>query len=251
MWLPLLLACAPVSAPERLLDPDPSIADPAPYGERGPFGAALVRARAQARVSDVVPFDVIYPADADQRAAVQGAPRAGLNHGGRVAPQRDPWGAVHLASRGWATVLPEADLHLAITGPADGEIAYDRLLALSDRPTDLEGLAGNVAVAMGHSLGGVLAARQYARDPRVGGLVLLASFPADGTPVEDGDGTVCEAIVRLRPHVFGNGGGTSKRRTPERQLCHQLGIACVWGLGGGELDQYSNQVLEALRAGPW
>ena len=137
---------------------------------------------------------MIYPADADLRPAVQGAPVAVFIHGGLVAPERYHWWAVHLASRGWATVLPEADLHLAITGPADGEIAYDRLLALSDRPTDLEGLAGNVAVAMGHSLGGVLAARQYARDPRVGGLVLLASFPADGTPVEDGDGPVLALV---------------------------------------------------------
>jgi cytidyltransferase-like protein len=70
-------------------------------------------------------------------------------------------------------------------------------------------------------------------------------------PVEDGDGTVCEAIERLRPHIFGNGGLTSKRRTPERKLCHQLGIACVWGLGGGEFDQYSNQVLGALRKETW
>jgi len=69
--------------------------------------------------------------------------------------------------------------------------------------------------------------------------------------VQDEDGTVCEALQRLRPHVFGNGGIRSKRRTPERKLCHELGIACVWGLGGGEINQYSNQVLEALRKETW
>lgn len=68
-------------------------------------------------------------------------------------------------------------------------------------------------------------------------------------PVDDSDGTVCEALRRLRPHVFGNGGFRTKQQTPESDLCHELGIACVWGIGGGERDVYDAQVLESLRVG--
>lgn len=35
---------------------------------------------------------------------------------------------------------------------------------------------------------------------------------------------------RLKPNVFGNGGSVGARNTPERKLCNQLGIVCVWGL---------------------
>jgi hypothetical protein len=185
MWT-LLLACA---APELLLAPDPDRVD-APFGELGPYGAAWVRDRAQARVTDVVAFDVIYPAEADASPAVSGAPVIVFIHGGLVAPERYHWLAIHAASRGWVTVLPEADLHLAITGPANGDLALDRLLERSDRPGPLQGLAGDQALGMGHSLGGVLAAGQFARDPRLDALVLLASFPADSTPTEDAAGPV-------------------------------------------------------------
>lgn len=57
-------------------------------------------------------------------------------------------------------------------------------------------------------------------------------------PVDDSDGTVCEALKRLRPNVFGNGGSIGSRNTPERKLCNELGIVCVWGLGGGESNAY-------------
>lgn len=56
--------------------------------------------------------------------------------------------------------------------------------------------------------------------------------------VNDSDGTVCEALSRLKPNVFGNGGSIGSRNTPERKLCNELGIVCVWGLGGGEANAY-------------
>lgn len=64
--------------------------------------------------------------------------------------------------------------------------------------------------------------------------------------VDDTDDTVCEALVRLRPNIFGNGGGRTHYNTPERKLCNELGIACVWGIGGGERDKYSNEILERV-----
>lgn len=186
----LLLACAPVGAPTLLLPPDAAYGAREP-GARGPFGAAVVDARAQARVTDAIALDIVYPADAAGEPAVEGAPVVVFVHGGLVAPERYHWLAAHLATRGWVSVLPEADLHLAIAEPGNGELALDRLQALADGPGVLGGLLGDApTVAMGHSLGGVMAASQWVRDDDVDALVLLASFPADFTPVETGEGPV-------------------------------------------------------------
>ena len=39
------------------------------------------------------------------------------------------------------------------------------------------------------------------------------------TTVEDTDGTVCEAIERIRPDAFANGGDRKGNNTPEVALC--------------------------------
>lgn len=64
--------------------------------------------------------------------------------------------------------------------------------------------------------------------------------------VDDSDNTVCEALRRIRPNVFGNGGFRTSRNTPERNLCNELNIVCVWGIGGGEHDKYTNEILERV-----
>ncbi len=186
MLLPVLLACAPVSEPTLLFAPDPSAVGGA--GERGPYGAALVEARAQARVSDAIDLDILYPAEADGSVAVQGAPVVVFIHGGLVGPERYHWLPAYLATRGWASVLPEADYELAITEPGNGVVALDRLQDLSERSDALRGVAGTPVVTMGHSLGGVMAAGQWATDDDVDAFVLLASFPADFQPIEEGVG---------------------------------------------------------------
>lgn len=79
--------------------------------------------------------------------------------------------------------------------------------------------------------------------------VLLSVHGVDEViSVDDDDNTVCEALARRRPHVFGNGGSRVKKNTPESALCQNLGIACVWGLGGGEHDvyAYSTSVLDRV-----
>jgi len=79
--------------------------------------------------------------------------------------------------------------------------------------------------------------------------ILLAVRGVDRVEgVDDADNTVCEALRRLRPHVFGNGGLRTSRNTPERLLCNELSIAGVWGIGGGEHDRYSNEILERVFA---
>ena len=48
----------------------------------------------------------------------------------------------------------------------------------------------------------------------------------------DGDGTVCENLMRMRPDAFLNGGDRGRSNTPENKVCAELGIALHYGIGG-------------------
>lgn len=67
----------------------------------------------------------------------------------------------------------------------------------------------------------------------------------DVVDVNDSDGTVCEALQRLKPDMFGNGGDRTNKNTPEMALCDRLGIEMVWGLGGGKIQSSSDLVQDA------
>ncbi len=62
------------------------------------------------------------------------------------------------------------------------------------------------------------------------------------TSVEDSDGTVCEALERMKPDYFGNGGDRTKQNTPEMEVCQQFGIDTIWNLGGGKAQNSSGLV---------
>ena len=68
--------------------------------------------------------------------------------------------------------------------------------------------------------------------------------------VNDDDGTVCEAIRRLRPDAFANGGDRKKDNTPEMSICDELRIHMLWGVGGTTKPQSSswlvNKAMEQL-----
>ena len=70
------------------------------------------------------------------------------------------------------------------------------------------------------------------------------------TNVDDSDGTVCEALKRHRPDAFANGGDRKKENTPEMELCEELGIQMLWGIGGKDKPQSSswlvNKAMEQL-----
>ena len=70
------------------------------------------------------------------------------------------------------------------------------------------------------------------------------------TYVNDGDGTVCEALERLRPAMFGNGGDRTNKNTPEKALCKKLGIKMIWRLGGGKVQSSSDLVKDTNLAPP-
>lgn len=63
--------------------------------------------------------------------------------------------------------------------------------------------------------------------------------------VDDSDGTVCEALLRLRPNMFGNGGNRTSENTPEVTVCKELNIDMIWNLGGNKI-QSSRGLINTL-----
>ncbi|MBX2801264.1 MAG: alpha/beta hydrolase [Myxococcales bacterium] len=179
----ITVACSPFRPAETLLLPDPAREGTA--GQLGPFGVEVRELAVQARVTEVVDADVVYPVQDGSHA--RDAPVVVFLHGGFVPPVRYRWLAVHLASRGLVTLMPRAELDLALLQAGNGALALDALrdAAQADEPLlDLVASDGPAAV-MGHSLGGVTAARQWVGDDSLDLLVMLAAFPADADPVED------------------------------------------------------------------
>jgi len=68
--------------------------------------------------------------------------------------------------------------------------------------------------------------------------------------VDDSDGTVCEAIRRLKPDYFANGGDRKKHNTPEQSVCEELGIEMLWGVGGDYKANSSSTLVERVMARP-
>lgn len=62
--------------------------------------------------------------------------------------------------------------------------------------------------------------------------------------VDDLDDSVCEALKRIRPDYFGNGGDRVEGNTPEQELCEQMGIELVWNLGGPKIQSSSELVAK-------
>lgn len=65
-------------------------------------------------------------------------------------------------------------------------------------------------------------------------------------PVDDSDGTVCEALRRIQPAYFANGGDRTTTNTPELALCGELGIVPLFGIGGGKIASSSEIVARAM-----
>lgn len=68
---------------------------------------------------------------------------------------------------------------------------------------------------------------------------ILEAYTPHVHAVDDTDGTVCEALRRIRPDYFGNGGDRGKTNTPELAVCDELGIEPVFELGGGKYSSSS------------
>ena len=66
--------------------------------------------------------------------------------------------------------------------------------------------------------------------------------------VDDSDGSVCEAIRRLRPTYFANGGDRTNKNTPEMAVCDEIGVTMLWEIGGGKIQSSSEMVANANAA---
>lgn len=73
---------------------------------------------------------------------------------------------------------------------------------------------------------------------------LLEGFACVDTAirVDDTDNSVCEALARLNPDYFANGGDRKADNTPEVELCQTLGIELLWNVGGGKVQSSSELV---------
>ncbi len=65
--------------------------------------------------------------------------------------------------------------------------------------------------------------------------------------VDDSDGTVCEAIRRLKPDFFANGGDRGRTNTPEMAVCEELGVKLLWGVGGDKKLASSSDLVQNVR----
>lgn len=64
--------------------------------------------------------------------------------------------------------------------------------------------------------------------------------------VDDSDGTVCDALRKIRPDFFANGGDRGKSNTPEQDVCEELGIEMLWGVGGDYKMNSSSDLAKNL-----
>ena len=67
-------------------------------------------------------------------------------------------------------------------------------------------------------------------------------YVAGTAAVDDSDESVCEALTRLKPDYFANGGDRENNNTPEVSLCEQLGIELLWNMGGEKIQSSSELV---------
>lgn len=68
---------------------------------------------------------------------------------------------------------------------------------------------------------------------------ILEAYTLHVHTVDDTDNTVCEALRRIKPTYFGNGGDRTNTNTPELDVCAELGVEPVFELGGGKYNSSS------------
>lgn len=68
---------------------------------------------------------------------------------------------------------------------------------------------------------------------------ILEAYTPHIHAVDDADGTVCEALRRIKPDYFGNGGDRGKTNTPELSVCEELEIEPIFEIGGGKYSSSS------------
>jgi D-beta-D-heptose 7-phosphate kinase/D-beta-D-heptose 1-phosphate adenosyltransferase len=68
--------------------------------------------------------------------------------------------------------------------------------------------------------------------------------------ITDLDGTCAQTLAKVKPDIFAKGGdrtGPDKMPQAELDVCRELGISVVYGVGGGKI-QSSSKLVRAARA---
>ena len=123
------------------------------------------------------------------------------------------------------------------TGLIDGVTTNPSLVAKSDKPF-IECIKEICSIITGPVSAEVTATESI--NIAIKGVVLVDS-------VDDSDDTVCEAIQRLQPDYFANGGDRGRSNTPEQQVCEDLGVKMLWSIGGDEKLQSSTELTKKDR----
>lgn len=59
--------------------------------------------------------------------------------------------------------------------------------------------------------------------------------------LESGRNDVSEAIEKIRPHIFANGGDRKEEKDiPEAEICKKLGVQMIFNVGGGKIRSSSD-----------
>lgn len=167
--LVLLPACSP-EPPTELLEVDRRRTGG--LGELGVWGAYLHQRTFRVRVDESVDVDVIVP------GGPAPSPPVLLLPGGNVDIERYHWLGVHMASRGFAVIAMHSPLFILLE---QGNIfdAFRAVRAVAQDPDDplYQVVAPDApALVIGHSLGGVSAAKLWASQPEdVSHVVLICS----------------------------------------------------------------------------
>jgi len=59
----------------------------------------------------------------------------------------------------------------------------------------------------------------------------------------DDDDTAIDAIRQYKPTYFANGGDRTQENVPEQEICDQLGVEMLWGIGGIDKPQSSSKLV--------
>lgn len=63
--------------------------------------------------------------------------------------------------------------------------------------------------------------------------------------VNDRDGTICDALRKVKPNYFGNGGDRKVPHPSEHRYCEKHGIVEIFGIGGEKI-QSSSELVKAI-----
>ena len=63
----------------------------------------------------------------------------------------------------------------------------------------------------------------------------------------DEDQSVCETLRKIKPDIFAKGGDRTLDNIPERQVCEELNIKMVFGVGGTEKKQSSSWLINKIK----